>query len=136
VSTSSDSNINVTDSKPTVALVDDDTSMLRALTRLVHTAGYSVKAYASAPEFLDDCIASAVQCVVVDVQMPGMDGFELAAALAQRGVSIPMLYITAHDSPWAREKSVDARAQGFLVKPFDPKELLGIISGIVQPECA
>jgi FixJ family two-component response regulator len=126
--------MNRPDSNPTVALVDDDTSMVRALARLVQTAGYSVRSYNSGTEFLNDSLSTAAICVVLDVQMPEMDGFELAAALAQRGVSIPLLYITAHDSPWAREKAADAHAKGFLVKPFDPKELLGIISGINRPQ--
>jgi DNA-binding response OmpR family regulator len=73
---------------------------------------------------------------VLDVQMPGMDGFELAAALGERGVSVPTLYITAHDSPSAREKAATAHARGFFVKPFDPKQLLGIISGILHPGAA
>jgi CheY-like chemotaxis protein len=62
-----------------------------------------------------------------------MDGFELAAALAQRGVCLPTLFITAHDSPLAREKAAHADALGFLVKPFDPKLLLVALSGILQP---
>jgi two-component system response regulator FixJ len=128
--------MNLTVSKLTVAVVDDDTSMLRALARLVQTAGYAVKTYASATEFLDDCMASAIHCLIVDVQMPEMDGFELSAALAQRGVCFPMLFITAHDSPSTREKAAAAHAQGFLVKPFDPKQLLGAISFILQPRVA
>ena len=128
--------MNAIELKFTVAVVDDDVSMLRALARLVQTAGYAVKTYASATEFLDDCMSRAFQCLVVDVQMPGMDGFELAAALAQRGVCLPILYITAHDSPWAREKAADAHALGFLVKPFDPKQLLGALSFILRPDTA
>jgi FixJ family two-component response regulator len=120
--------MNLTDSKLTVAVVDDDTSMLRALARLVQTAGYEVKTYTSAAAFLDDCLASVINCLVVDIQMPGMDGFELAAALAERGVCFPILFITAHDSPLAREKAAAAHVQDFLVKPFDPKRLLAAIS--------
>jgi two-component system response regulator FixJ len=124
--------MNRTDSKPLVAIVDDDTSMLRALARLVQTAGYAVKTYASATEFLDDCGSSAIHCVVLDIQMPEMNGFELAAALAQRGVSVPLLYITAYETPAAREKAAAAHARGFLVKPFEPKQLLDAISDVLQ----
>jgi len=106
--------------------------MLRALARLVHTAGYTVKTYSSAADFLDDCGSGPIHCLVVDIQMPGMDGFELADALAQRGVCLPLLFITAHDSPFAREKAAAAHALGFLVKPFDPKKLLGTIAFILE----
>jgi two-component system response regulator FixJ len=123
--------MNDSDSKPTVAVVDDDTSMLRALARLIQTAGYAVKTYASAAEFLDDCAIATIGCLILDVQMPEMNGFEVAAALVQRGVSVPTLYITAHDSPSAREKASDTHARGFLVKPFNPKELLAAISDIL-----
>jgi FixJ family two-component response regulator len=125
--------MNPADSKLTVAMVDDDTSMLRALARLVQTAGYAVRTYASAGEFLDGCGSSAIHCLVVDVQMPGMDGFELAAALEQRGVCLPMLFITAYDSPLAREKAAKAHALGLLVKPFDPASLLVTLSAIPKP---
>ena len=128
--------MNLPVSKRTIAVVDDDTSMTRALARLVQTAGYAVQTYASATEFLENCAIDTIQCLVLDVQMPGMDGFELAAALEERGISVPMLFITAHDSPGAREKAAKAHAQGFFVKPFDPKELLEIIFGILQPGAA
>ena len=124
--------MNPVDSKLTVAVVDDDASMLRALARLVQTAGYAVKPYASAAEFLDGGVSGAICCLVVDVQMPDIDEYR-DGALAQRVISIPVLYITAHDSTWAREKAAEAHAQGFLVKPFEPKQLLGAISGTLRP---
>ena len=128
--------MNVTDVKPTVAIVEDDASMLRALARLLQTAGYAVKTYGSAAEFLEDCGSSAIHCLIVDIKMPGMDGFELADALARREVCFPLLFITAHDSPSAREKAAAAHALGFLVKPFDPKQLLDAIALILKPRGA
>jgi FixJ family two-component response regulator len=108
----------------TIAVVDDDPSMLRALARLMRTNGYTVRCYESASEFLRRPGTEKLDCLVADVQMPGLTGFELHAALEARGVHLPVVYMTAHDTPWAREQASMAHAVAFLAKPFHGEDLL------------
>lgn len=81
---------------PTVFIVDDDASMLRALSRLLTLAGYAVEAFASAPEFLAWHQPSDRGCVLADLRMPHMSGLELQAALARSGNPLPVIFLTAH----------------------------------------
>jgi FixJ family two-component response regulator len=119
-----------------IAVVDDDSSVLRALSRLLSTAGYAVRSFGSASDFLEHCDSSRIECLIVDVQMPGMTGFELTAKLEQQGVCLPVVFISAHDSVQARQQAAELRASAFLIKPFSPKfllEQLALLTGSGQP---
>jgi len=117
----------------TVAVVDDDASMLRSAVRFLQTAGYVAKGFTSAAEFLDMIGASVVDCAIIDVQMPRLNGFELSTELEKRGIKLPIFYMTAHDSPWTRDQVAEHRGQGLLIKPFNPQRLLDVLASMLKP---
>lgn len=111
----------------TVTVVDDDDGVRKALGRLLRAHGYRVIDYASAADFLEDATEHS-GCMILDVQMPGLDGLSLQEEIESRGIDLPIVFITAHgDVP----KSVRAMKHGavdFLEKPFDESDLLRAIS--------
>src|SRR5512143_3321687 len=111
-------------SSPVVAVVDDDASVRRALTRLLQSADLRVLTYASATEFLDTEIASAPECLILDIHLGGMSGLELLSRLRESGHGLQILMITAHDDAQAREAAARGGCVGYLCKPLDAKVLL------------
>ena len=107
-----------------VAVVDDDASVRRALTRLLQSADLRVLTYASATEFLDTGISSAPECLILDIHLGGMSGLELLSRLRELGHNLPVLIITAHDDAQARESAARGGCVAYLRKPLDAKLLL------------
>ena len=108
-------------SKPMIAIVDDDASVCRAVRRLVRSLGMNAETFASGKEFLDflDAMpAINADCVILDVQMPGMNGLEVLERLVRNGNSLPVIFITAHDELGVREQALAMGAVAFLRKPF------------------
>ena len=112
---------------PLISIVDDDLSVRRALRRLVQGAGYTVETFASAPEFVDSLPSGRTACLVLDIHLGGMSGFELQERLAADGVSIPTVFITAHDDAATRERVRQSGVAGYLRKPFEKQALLDAI---------
>jgi FixJ family two-component response regulator len=111
-------------SKPLIAIVDDDESVCRAVRRLVRSLSMDGETFSSGQQFLDlvDAMPSfRPDCLVLDVQMPGMNGLEVQDRLATSGNAVPVIFITAHDEVGVREKALAAGAVAFLRKPFDDK---------------
>ena len=113
---------------PAIAVIDDDASVRRALQRLLQSAGFTVETFATAREFLDADYRAQTACLVLDIHLPGMSGFELAEYLAVSGVPIPIVFITALDDVSTREQVNRAGAAGYLRKPFDQDTLIEAIS--------
>ena len=107
-----------------VAVVDDDASVRRALTRLLQSADHRVLAYTSAIEFLDTGLSSAPECVILDIHLGGMSGLELLSRLRELGYNLPVVIITAHDDAQARESAARGGCVAYLCKPLDAKVLL------------
>ena len=108
--------------KALIAIVDDDESVCRALKRLVRSLGMDADTFASGQNFLDliEAMPSfGADCVVLDVQMPGMNGLEVGRRLAARGSRLPVIFITAHDETGVRERAFALGAVAFLRKPFN-----------------
>jgi FixJ family two-component response regulator len=101
-----------------VAVVEDDLSVGRALDRLLRLSGFEPIVYESAEELLADANSHGAMCLVLDVQLPGLSGFELYERLAQTGSTTPVIFITAFDEPAARARSIRVGAVDFLAKPF------------------
>ena len=114
-----------------ISIVDDDLSVRRALRRLVRSAGYLVETFASAQEFLDAARWAAMGCLVLDVHMDGMSGFELQERLVSDRRAVPIIFITAHDDTRTRERIRTSGAAGYLGKPFDAQALLDAIHRVV-----
>jgi FixJ family two-component response regulator len=117
----------MTDNKITIAIVDDDESVRRALKRLLTSVGYLVKVFGSARDFLDYG-KFGESLLILDVQMPEINGFELQEILAASDVKIPIIFITAHESPKNYVKAMGTGAIAFLQKPFDHQSLLDAIT--------
>jgi FixJ family two-component response regulator len=114
-------------SPPITAIVDDDPSVRRALQRVVVAGGYTAKAFASAPEFLDALPRYRVACLVLDIYLGGMSGFDLVRQMRADGMRIPVILITAHDDAPTRARIERAGVTGHLLKPFDGPALLDAI---------
>ncbi len=126
VNGSSDGSI-VTAARPVIHVVDDDASVRTALERLLRAVGFEVETFASSQEFLDCGDCSGPGCLILDVQMPGMNGLDLEERLAASGSKLSVIYITAFDEPESRERAKRQGAVAFLTKPFDDEVLLGAI---------
>lgn len=119
--------------KPLIAVVDDDPSVVRSLVRRLRLAGYCVTGFGSAQEFLSSLNRAAPRCLVVDVQMPDVNGFQLDSRLRALGCRMPVIFITAHDTPQTRASAKGCEAAALLFKPFDTAELLRAIKEGLSP---
>ena len=107
-----------------IAIIDDDESMRSALQGLLKEAGFTVRTFESAEDFLSADEHRQAACVIADIRMPGMSGLDLQARLNAAGVKIPTIFITAHDDARMRMQALRAGAVEFLTKPFDDDVLL------------
>jgi FixJ family two-component response regulator len=112
---------------PWIAIVDDDPAVLKALTRLLRVRALHVRTYRSAKDFLATLPGGLPTCLIVDLQMPEMNGLELLQHLTQLGLEIPTIVITAHGDTAARERCQSAGALAFLLKPLQDASLLAAI---------
>jgi FixJ family two-component response regulator len=108
----------------TVFIVDDDPAIREGLADLLESAGRNTQQFGSAEEFLERWRPEMAGCLLLDVRLPGVNGMELQGKLADSGMSIPVIIMTAHgDMPMVR-KALKAGAIEFLIKPFEDDELL------------
>jgi FixJ family two-component response regulator len=112
---------------PLLAVVDDDADVRVALTRLAASAGLDVEAFGSGAEFLRSILDHEPDCLVLDLHMPEMNGFDLQAALAKSRSTIPVVVITGRDTEDARERALQLGASDYLPKPVDHEALLAAI---------
>lgn len=106
-----------------VYVVDDDSSARSALGRLLKSAGFRVKTFASAQEFLDCGRVESNAVMILDVRMPGTSGLELQKRLTNRGGTLPIIFLTAFEDPGARSEALERGAVAFLQKPVDEQVL-------------
>ncbi len=110
-----------------VAVVDDDESLRRSLRNLLGSVGFRVETFASAEAFLQSMNQEQTGCLVLDLRMPGMNGFDLLRHLADTSSRIPTVILTAHGDDEARQRSLQAGAVAFLNKPFNGNALLAAV---------
>jgi FixJ family two-component response regulator len=110
-----------------VFLIDDDPSVLKALTRLLQTAGYKTKAFSSSEAFLEEHDPSVPGCAVLDLTMPGLDGLELQQKLASKATGRPIVFLTGHGSVPVSVRAMRAGAVDFLLKPVKQVDLLDAV---------
>lgn len=106
-----------------ISIVDDDSSMRDALVGLFRSLGYDARGFASAEDFLACEDLKRFSCAITDIQMPGMNGFELKRVLDERH-TLPVIMITARSEPDLKEKAMSIGAACFLRKPFDTEKLV------------
>lgn len=117
---------------PLLAVVDDDADVRVALTRLAMSAGLDVEAFASGAEFLRSMQDHEPDCLVLDLHMPEMNGFDVQAALATSSSTIPVVVITGRDTEDARARAMQLGASAYLPKPVDHEALLAAIDVAVS----
>jgi FixJ family two-component response regulator len=118
----------------TVVIVDDESSVSRALARLVASAGYEAVAFTSARDFLDSGPWASPRCLILDVQMPGISGLDLQREMRRRGFSMPIIFLTGHGSIPMSVRAMKDGAVDFLTKPVDGPRLLAAIELAVQKD--
>jgi len=121
----------VTTSRPLIALVDDEESIRKAFARLLRSAGLDAETFDSGAEFLKAIDAHLPDCVVLDLQMPHMHGLAVQRHLAKVHASIPVIILTAHDTPEDRERAMNGGASAYLHKPVNDRNLLEAISAAI-----
>jgi FixJ family two-component response regulator len=123
-----------TDTEPVIYIVDDDESVRRALSRLLQSVGMRAKAFSSPAELLRHGHPGEPGCVLLDIRLPGMNGFELHSRMLVAGYRSPIIFITAHPED-RRNMGEAVDFVAFLEKPFDDRSLLGAIE-IALDRCA
>jgi FixJ family two-component response regulator len=111
----------------TVYIVEDDTSLRNAVRRLLMSAQYRVITFASAEEFRQSDFKSNPGCLILDVRLPGISGFELHEELLASGAQMPVIFITGQDRAGMEERAMLLGASAYLRKPVDEETLLGAI---------
>jgi FixJ family two-component response regulator len=109
---------------PVISIVDDDESVRKATTNFVRSLGYVATTFASAQEFLAADCARDTDCLITDLQMPGMTGLELQTRLIADGHRLPIIFISAFPEAKARGQALAAGAIAFLDKPFSDDKLI------------
>jgi FixJ family two-component response regulator len=115
-----------------VSIVDDDESVRRSVGNLLSSVGLVVAVFDSAESFLRSGLLDSTGCLVVDLQMPGMDGFGLLAHLRKTGMQIPAVILTAYGDDSALQRAMRAGAVAFLDKPFVSAELIGAVRSALR----
>ena len=110
-----------------VYVIDDDESVRRALQRLLRSAGFEVKAFSSAEAFLQSGNLDERACIVLDIHMPGLTGFDLQEKLVSMGIRIPVINVSAFDDAETRERARRLGAVAFFRKPVDGQALIDAI---------
>jgi FixJ family two-component response regulator len=113
--------------KHLILVVDDDESIRRTTTLLIQSFGFPAAAFESAESLLKSGQLHQTSCLIVDVQLPGMNGLQLQRHLAASGYKIPIIFITAYDNEESRQQAMRAGAVAFLSKPFNDELLLETI---------
>ncbi len=115
-----------------IAVVDDEESVRKALERLIRSAGFAVQTFSSGSAFLESAQHVEPACVVLDLHMPDVNGFEVQLALSLTGSHVPVVVITGDDSPQSRALAFDQGASAFLGKPVDETMLLDAINAATR----
>lgn len=114
--------------KSTIGVLDDEPEMRKALHRLLGCRGYQVREYERGEDVLDSLNPPRLDCLLLDLQLEGLSGFEVLETLLAREVHLPVIVITAHDEPDTAERVLGLGAVGYLKKPVDRDNLLSAIS--------
>ncbi len=113
-----------------IAVVDDEDSVRNAVLRVLRAAGFRARGFPSGAEFLDSWHFDRPDCLVLDLQMPGLSGIEVQKSLISAGAHFPIVIITAHDAPSIREQCIRRGAAAYLCKPLDIGALLHAVERV------
>ncbi len=116
-----------------VYVVDDDAGVRCGFSRVLRSAGLEARCFESSEAFLSQVANATHACILLDITMPDMSGPEVQAQLNLRGITLPMLAVSARDDPATRTRAHDLGARMFLRKPVDDQALLDAIHWVTQP---
>ena len=119
-----------------VYIVDDDEAVRDSTGMLMQSVGLKVETYPRADAFLNAFRSDVIACLVLDVRMPGMSGTELQSVLKERGIDVPIIFITGHGDVPMAVNALQAGAVDFLQKPFRQQELLDRVNMVLDEEAA
>ena len=122
--------------KVRIAVIDDDDSFRAALLRLFFASGYEAVGYSSAEEFLQDTNRMHVQCLVLDINLGGMTGFELQKTLSAQQCTLPIIFVSGHNRSEIAGLKTQTGSFDFFSKPVPTKMLLDKISLLVEQKVA
>ncbi|WP_244485174.1 response regulator transcription factor [Bradyrhizobium tropiciagri] len=117
-----------------ISIVDDDQPFRESMRKLVMLLGYTVEAFPSAADFLASHLLAETSCLIADVNMPGMTGFELHSHLLDAGHAIPTILITAYPDEVARDRALKNGVIYYLSKPLDDNHLERCLRSALQPD--
>ena len=117
---------------PLISILDDDSVIRGAIESLVMSYGFQTRTFESAEAFLQSEQLTETSCLISDVQMPNISGVELQQRLADQGLRIPMIFITAYPADAVRARALEAGAVCFLHKPFDGQSLIQCIHNALK----
>ncbi|HEY2675833.1 MAG TPA: response regulator [Steroidobacteraceae bacterium] len=113
--------------RPLIAIVDDEESVRRALSRTLRASRFDVVDFASGQEFLESIALRVPDCLILDFQMPGLTGRDVQQRLTAAKVRLPIIVVTAHDQPAVREQCLADGAVAYLAKPLRREHLIAVI---------
>jgi FixJ family two-component response regulator len=116
----------------TVFVIDDDGDVRASIQRLLKTVGLRGEGFASAQEFLRQNMPEGPSCLILDIRLPGMSGLEVQRKLIEAGISIPIIFISAHADVDMAVRAMKLGAVEFLTKPFRPQELVDAVQQALQ----
>lgn len=112
---------------PSILIVDDDASLCQAIARVLIAAGWRARQLASAEAVLESDAVAEAACLIVDIELPGMSGFDLQERLASAGPRRPVIFMTGSERAGTRERALGAGAVGYFTKPFSGRALIETI---------
>jgi FixJ family two-component response regulator len=113
--------------KNVIAIIDDEPSVLRGLKRLLDASNFNTEVFNSGEAFLERGSSSDIACIVLDINLGGMSGIDMRRQMKAQGSTIPVIFITALDSPQVRNQAADAGCAAYLPKPFSGVVLIDAI---------
>ncbi len=117
-----------------VFVVDDDPSVLKSMKWLLESDGFNVRTYTSAEDLLDSYDPGTPGCLILDVCMPGMNGLQLQEELVERGVGLPIVFMTGRGDVPASVRAMKLGAVDFVEKPIGDEELLGLVREVIEKD--
>jgi two-component system response regulator FixJ len=117
---------------PTVYVVDDSPDILEAIRVLLNSIKLSIKTFTSGEEFVSSIDQAARGCLLLDMRMPGMSGLEVQDALKEKGITLPIIFLTGHGEVSMAVRAMRDGAMDFIEKPFHPQLLLDRIHACLK----
>ncbi len=124
----------MTETKPTIFIVDDDPSVRESTKLMLEGVGFNVKTFASAQDFINAKVQEGLGCLILDVRMPGISGLDLQEKLVSAKSPLPVIFITGHGTVPMSVRAMKAGAVDFLQKPFEEQDLLDAINRAITQQ--